>query len=184
MAGLMRRHSTKLLVLKTAALFSLFFFLITYAAEGRAWGETYVSADIVKVSDGDSIIVRIGSKKEKIRLIGIDAPEIRQRPWGQMAKKHLSALIGRSTVKIETDVVKRDRYGRLLAYVWTADGRFVNLEMLRDGYAVIYTFPPNVSHVNELRTAQTEAKNKKIGIWGPDGLKKMPRHYRREHLRN
>lgn len=180
----MRKHFTKLLILNAAALLPLLFFLITYAAEGRAWAEKPVFADVIRVNDGDSISVRLGNKKEKIRLIGIDAPEIRQRPWGQMAKRHLTALIGRSTVKIETDVVKRDRYGRLLAYVWTADGRFVNFEMLRDGYAVIYTFPPNVSHVNELRTAQTEAKNKKIGIWGPDGLKKMPRHYRREHLRN
>lgn len=182
--GLMRRHFTKLLVLKTAALFLLFVFLIIYATEGRTWAERPVTADVIKVNDGDSIIVRLGNKKEKIRLIGIDAPEIRQRPWGLMAKKHLMALVGRSYVKIETDIVKRDRYGRLLAYVWTADGRFVNLEMLRDGYAVIYTFPPNVSHLDELRAAQTEAKNKKTGIWGSDGLKKMPRHYRREHLRN
>lgn len=184
LAGLMRRHSTKLLILNTAALLPLLFFLITYAAEGLAWAEKPVFADVLRVNDGDSISVRLAGKKEKIRLIGIDAPEIRQRPWGQMAKKHLMALIGRSSVKIETDIVKRDRYGRLLAYVWTADGRFVNLEMLRDGYAVIYTFPPNVNHLDELRAAQAEAKGKKTGIWGPDGLKKMPRHYRREHLRN
>lgn len=177
------RHITKLLVLKTAALLSLCFFLVTYAVEGRTWAEAAVYADVVRVSDGDSITVKLGGKKEKIRLIGIDAPEIRQRPWGQMAKRHLIALVGRSSVKIETDVVKRDRYGRLLAYVWTSDGRFVNLELLRDGYAVLYTFPPNVNHVEDLRAAEAEAKGKRIGIWGPDGLKKLPRHYRREHPR-
>lgn len=178
------RQFTKLTRSRAATFFLLLFFLFTYAAEGSALGETPVNAEVIRISDGDSIIVRLGNKKEKLRLIGIDAPEIRQRPWGQMAKRHLKGLIGNSQVKIETDVVKRDRYGRLLAYVWTADGRFVNLEMLRDGYAVIYTFPPNVSHVDEFSTAQSQAKNKRIGIWGPDGLKKLPRHYRREHPRN
>jgi micrococcal nuclease len=137
----------------------------------------------MKIHDGDTLSVRIGGKTEKIRLIGIDAPEVGQRPWGEKAKRHLADLIGASDITIVTDVRKRDRYGRLLAYVWSTAGRLVNLEMVRDGYAVIYTVPPNVRHVDQLRAAQREAREKKRGIWAAGGLLESPRDYRAGHPR-
>jgi micrococcal nuclease len=86
-------------------------------------------------------------------------------------------------VGLEYDVVKRDKYGRLLAYVWTQNGKMANAEMLRDGYAVLFTFPPNVKHVEVLRAAQKGARVKKLVIWGEKGLRQMPVDYRREHPR-
>lgn len=159
-------------------------FFVFYAADGLAKPLFSDDAVVARVSDGDSIVVRTErGKTEKVRLIGIDAPELRQKPWGREARKHLKKLLSGASVRLETDVVKRDRYGRLLAYVWTTGGRFINLEMIKDGYAVLYTIPPNVKHADMLRNAQSEARENKTGIWGKNGLKKLPRHYRKEHQR-
>jgi micrococcal nuclease len=154
-----------------------------------------LEARVIKVHDGDTVSVSFGQKREKIRLIGIDAPEFSQEPWGKIAKEHLRRLLGSpkrrgylnpfgsSEVKIETDVEKRDRYGRLLAYVWTKDGKCVNVEMVRDGLALLYTVPPNVKYADILRDAQREAKEAERGIWRR-GLEETPRQYRKEHPRS
>jgi micrococcal nuclease len=142
-------------------------------------------AAVVKVHDGDTLSVLIGRKKERVRLTGIDAPELGQRPWGARAKRHLEELINSSgrTVSLEPDVQRRDKYGRLLAYLWSGDGKLVNLEMLNDGYAVLFTVPPNVKHVDALRDAQRHARERGLGIWGRDGLKETPGDYRKRHPR-
>ncbi len=144
------------------------------------------SCRVEKVNDGDTITVRIGRDLERIRLIGIDAPEMGQQPWGLMAREHLKALIDSSSrnVTLEYDVVKRDKYGRLLAYVWTKEGKMLNEAMLKDGYALLFTFPPNVKHVDEFIKAEKQAKDKRIGIWAKDGLKETPLAYKKKHPRN
>ncbi|HMK49074.1 MAG TPA: thermonuclease family protein [Thermodesulfovibrionales bacterium] len=140
---------------------------------------------VVSVSDGDTVTVMIDRKEEKIRLIGIDAPELGQKPWGQKSKLFLQDLLKSSGWKVqpEYDVDKRDKYGRLLAYLRAADGQLINLLMVKNGYAAIYTFPPNVKYVRELRDAQRDARDKKLGIWSEEGLKERPKDYRREHPR-
>ena len=140
---------------------------------------------VERVNDGDTITVRIGRELERIRLIGIDAPEMGQEPWGLRAREHLKALINSSSrdVTLEYDVVRRDKYDRLLSYVWTKDRKMLNAEMLKDGYAVLFTFPPNVKHVDEFIKAEREAKEKKIGIWSKDGLKETPLAYKKKHPR-
>jgi micrococcal nuclease len=65
----------------------------------------------------------------------------------------------------------------------TLDNKLINLEMVRNGYAVLYTFPPNVKYVEQLREGQRYTREGRLGIWGSDGLKEMPREYRREHQR-
>lgn len=138
---------------------------------------------VKEVHDGDTVSVIINQKKEKVRLIGIDAPEIGQKPWGVEAKKYLETILSSSgwKVRLEFDIDKRDKYGRILAYLWTTRGEMVNLLMLKKGYALLSTFPPNVKYVNDLRTAQREAKDGGFGIWGEKGLKERPGDYRREH---
>jgi micrococcal nuclease len=148
-------------------------------------GSNDLSARVVAVNDGDTVSVMIGRKKERVRLIGIDAPELAQRPWGAEAKRYLRELVtlSRNSVTLEFDVERRDQYGRLLAYVWTQDNRMINLEMLRNGYAVLYTMPPNVKHVGQLREGQQYARGKGLGIWGKNGLRETPRDYRNAHPR-
>lgn len=140
---------------------------------------------VIKVHDGDTVSVMVDRKQEKIRLIGIDAPEMGQEPWGENAKIYLESLLDSSDWKIrpEYDIEKRDQYNRLLAYIWTKDNENVNLLMLKNGYAMLYTFPPNVKYIEEFRVAQKEAREKEVGIWGRQGLKELPQNYREEHPR-
>lgn len=139
---------------------------------------------IVRINDGDTVTIAIGRKMERVRLIGIDAPELGQRPWGKRAKSHLERMLPRGESAIlELDVAERDKYGRLLGYIRTADGRLINLEMVRDGYAVLFTIPPNVRYVNELREAQDAAKMEGVGIWGKERLSEAPSSYRKKHPR-
>ena len=166
------------------ALLAVFYFFLLRDVDAAPRPHT-VSARVVAVHDGDTMSVVIGRKKEKVRLTGIDAPELAQRPWGINAKRYCRELVTSSgnSVTLEFDLEKRDRYGRLLAYVWTPDNRLINLEMVRNGYAALYTFPPNVKYVELLREGQRYAREKGLGIWGRNGLRKMPRDYRREHQR-
>ncbi len=143
-------------------------------------------APVMRVHDGDTVSVTVGQRREKVRLIGIDAPELAQKPWGGEAKKYLESILSSSgrRVRLEYDVEKRDKYGRLLAYLWTKDGRMVNLLMVKAGYAMLFTLPPNVKYSSELVAAQQEASSKKLGIWGQKGLKERPVDYRKSHPRN
>ncbi len=140
---------------------------------------------VLSVADGDTVTVKIGKKEEKIRLIGIDAPELAQKPWGDKSKEFLQSIISSSgwKVSIEYDVDKRDKYGRLLGYLRTSDGQLINKKILENGYAMLFTFPPNVKYVNEFTEAQSYARKNKLGIWSDKGLKERPVDYRKEHPR-
>ena len=179
----MNKRILRIVIGLTASIAVLFFSLYgRYQAETQSKTE-YVR--VVEVNDGDTITVFLDSRREKVRLIGIDAPELQQRPWGQRAKKHLREMLSMSqwTVSLEFDIEKRDKYGRLLSYVWTTDRRMINVQMLKDGYAMPLTVPPNIRYVDEFRKAQDEARSKGLGIWGRGGLKETPREYRKEHPR-
>jgi len=165
--------------------FIAIFYMIYEKASISKQGDSDSFVPVISVADGDTVTVMLSSKKEKVRLIGIDAPELGQKPWGAESKKYLESLISYSgsKVRLEYDIDKRDKYGRILAYIWTTDGTLVNLSMVKNGLAVLYTFPPNVKYVNDLKAAQTEARNKRLGIWSEEGLKEMPRDYKRTHPR-
>jgi len=143
-------------------------------------------ARVIKVNDGDTITLRMDNRIFKARLIGFDAPEMGQEPWGKKAREYLRTLLKDSkwNVSVETDVEKHDKYGRLLVYVWTKDKAFINEQMLADGYAVLFTFPPNTKYVDLFRKAQRNAREKKNGVWGPDGLKERPVEYKKKHPRD
>ncbi len=179
----MNRRIVRIIIGLTASIVLLLFSLYGRYQSGTQSKPDYVK--VVVVNDGDTITVFWGGKREKVRLIGIDAPELQQSPWGQRAKKYLSDLVSSSqwTVSLEFDVEKRDVHGRLLSYVWTSDKRIINVQMLSEGYAMLYTFPPNIRYVDEFKKAQEEARKKGLGIWGKGGLKETPRDYRRKHPR-
>ncbi len=147
---------------------------------------------VTEVHDGDSVSIRISSplglpvRTERIRLIGIDAPELKQEPWGRISKRFLKKIISRSDwiVFVEFDIEQRDKYGRLLAYLWTKKGEMINEMMVLNGYATLYTIPPNVKYVDRLISAQRHAQIKKLGIWGKKGIKVTPEEWRKAHPRN
>jgi len=140
---------------------------------------------IVSVADGDTVTVLIDRKEQKVRLIGMDAPELGQKPWGQKSKQYMEDLLRASEWKVglEYDVESKDKYGRTLAYLRTTDGRIINLLMVKGGYAMLFTVPPNVRYVNELTAAQTEGRTNERGIWSRKGQEEKPVDYRREHPR-
>ena len=142
-------------------------------------------ARVIRVNDGDTITIRMDGKTYRTRLIGFDAPEMGQEPWGKKAREHLRTMLkgSRWNVSVETDVEKYDKYNRLLVYLWTKDKTFINETMLADGYAVLFTFPPNTRYVDLFKKAQRLAREKKLGIWGPDGLKERPVEYKKQHPR-
>ncbi len=140
---------------------------------------------VIEVNDGDTVTVRIDGKEYRARLIGIDAPELGQWPWGERAKDHLIALMYDAgwKVLVETDVVKSDKYDRLLAYLWTQQGELINERMLLDGCAVLFTIPPNVKYANRFTKAEARARRERKGIWGTEGLRESPLEYREKHPR-
>jgi micrococcal nuclease len=115
-----------------------------------------------------------------VRLTGIDAPERDQKPMASRTTAALKALVPvGATVKLEEDVTPRDRYQRILAYIW-AKGRMVNWVMVREGWTVTLTIPPNVQYADAFRTAQTRAREEKRGLWKSDGFACLPADHRQK----
>jgi micrococcal nuclease len=150
--------------------------VVALAACGRggdaSGGGDPAVGEVTKITDGDTIHVAIGGRDETVRLIGIDTPEsVDPRSpvecFGKEASAHLAELLPLgSDVRLVRDVEARDRYGRLLAYVYRQpDDLFVNLAMARDGYAAQLTFPPNVAHVDDFASAVAEARDAGRGLW-------------------
>jgi micrococcal nuclease len=113
-------------------------------APGNAQGPRSLTGIVSHVVDGDTIGVRIGTREERIRYIGMNAPE-RGEPGGRDAALANRTLVAGQTVRLELDVQERDRYGRVLAYVYVGD-TMVNAELVAQGYAQVMTIPPNVRH--------------------------------------
>jgi micrococcal nuclease len=117
---------------------------------------------VARVIDGDTIELAGG---EKVRLIGIDAPELSPaEPYGEEAKQHLQQLIGEQPIRLEKDVSERDKYGRLLRYVFVGEAN-TSIQMVRDGYARSSTYPPDVKHQELIRSAEREAREAGRGLW-------------------
>lgn len=120
---------------------------------------------IAAVSDGDSFRCR---DQRRVRLLLLDAPEMDQAPFGVRARDALRDRLRRGdTAWLEYDVQREDRYGRTLAYVYSAarGGTQINLAQARDGWAVAVVFPPNVRDVERIRAAVAEARAAKRGLW-------------------
>lgn len=121
-------------------------------------------AFVVCVYDGDTITVNVGGHREKVRLIGIDTPE-KGRPFDPEATAATKRLVLGKSVGILKDISDRDMYGRLLRYVYIGSV-MVNAELVRGGYAMAYTYPPDVSHAELFARLQAEARKAKRGLWG------------------
>ncbi len=132
--------------------------------------EVYI---VKEITDGDTIVLNNG---QKVRYIGIDTPEVRKTGdkstcYGAEAKAKNADLVSGKTILLKKDVSEVDRYGRLLRFVYLYDpvaskeGTFVNDYLIRQGYARLATFPPDIAKVEELRAAETEARNNNRGLW-------------------
>jgi micrococcal nuclease len=135
---------------------------------------------VERVADGDSFTCRDG---RRVRLIGIDTPELAQGESGRRARAALSRLAPPGTsVRLERDIAPRDRYGRELAHVWNGS-RLVNEALVLEGWALLYTVPPNVKYAERLERAQKKARTAGAGLWGTGGFACAPAAYRRGECR-
>ncbi len=131
-------------------------------------------ARVVRIVDGDTIVVSVGGRDEHLRYIGMDTPETVQPgspvQWmGPEASRANAALVAGRTVVLEKDVSETDRYDRLLRYVWLADGdrwTLVNLELVRQGFAQVETDPPDVKYADRFVAAERTARDAGLGLWG------------------
>jgi len=141
----------------------------------------FPNATVERVVDGDTIIVHINGKRERVRLIGIDTPESvdQNRPvqcFGHEASAHTESLLPPGTeVSLVRDVEARDKYDRLLAYVIRTDDQlFVNLDLVENGFAGPLTYPPNDHYADLFESTASAAAAAGTGLWGTCGGPDVP----------
>jgi endonuclease YncB( thermonuclease family) len=118
----------------------------------------------------------------KLRMLGMDAPETQQQDWGKKATEFLKQeLSDDKYIFIETDIEPRDRYGRLLAYVYDSKGISINEKMLREGYAELLILGANDKYATSFKAAEAYAKQQELNIWSKTGgLEMSPYKYRKK----
>ena len=137
---------------------------------GGGVGEARIGR-VVRVVDGDTIAVQLGATRERVRYIGVDTPETKdpRRPvqcYGQQAADFNARLVGGERVRLVRDIAERDRYGRLLAYVYRVrDELFVNAELARLGYAHALSIAPDVRHADRFAQLARQARQAGRGLW-------------------
>ena len=130
--------------------------------------------DILHVVDGDTVDVNLDGVKTRVRLIGINTPETvdPNRPvqcYGPEASNRAKALLEGQTVFLEADSSQddRDKYDRLLRYIWFEDGRLFNMQMILEGYAYEYTYQVPYKYQATFKAAQRQAEAAQLGLWSP-----------------
>jgi micrococcal nuclease len=132
---------------------------------------------IKKFVDGDTFWIDDSTATGiKVRLIGMDTPESRntrnkqKHPMGKEVADYVEQMLTGQRVRLELDVQHRDRYGRLLAYVFLEDGTHLNAHLLEKGYALLMTVPPNVKYADEFYALQVKAREAKLGLWNGEDI--------------
>jgi len=137
------------------------------------------NARFLNLIDGDSMLVEYGGYSQEVRLIGIDAPEWGQE-YGTQARAHAMNFCFGQGLRLEFDKEKKDRYGRILAYVYCGD-RMLNEEMVRAGMAIVIKIKPNTKYYDRLKNAETKARAERRGFWLRGGLKETPGEWRKRN---
>lgn len=155
--------------MKILFLFTLLFVFPLYELPIQSQNEW---VEVSKFVDGDTFwITNVKGQQERIRLIGVDAPESRRSGrkeigfYGREASAYVERMLDGKKIRLEYDVGKYDRYKRTLAYVYLQDGTFLNAHLVENGYAMVMTVPPNVKYADLFVRLQKEARKKKKGLW-------------------
>jgi micrococcal nuclease len=160
------------LVLILSGMAGYYFFAVLDSVPVKEEGKIFYS--VAEVIDGDTIKVEIDGKLEAIRLIGIDTPEItgpyrEEGCFGQEASLKTKDLLNGKKVSLISDssVSDRDKYGRLLRYVFLPDGEFINADLVKNGYAFNYAYE-NFQYLNYFNGLEKQAKESRLGLWGSE----------------
>lgn len=159
------------------------FALVLLALFSFASAERLGPYEVIRVVDGDTLRLLIDGRSEPVRLLGIDTPETVHpfkpiEPYGPEASAYLKSLVSGRLVYLETDERLRDRYNRLLAYVFLEDDTHVNLELVEAGLAYMLTIKPNVRYVPLYRAASQGAASVNKALWGQYALPFVDRNCR------
>ncbi len=160
----------------------LFIFILAFLSSSLHAQQT---TTVTRVVDGDTLKIRYWGKEESIRLIGIDTPESRVNKktkkdakrsgqdiktiieMGKRATEYVESLVKQGDlITIEFDTQEKDRYGRLLGYVYLPNGKMLNEEIVKAGYANVMTVPPNVKYKDRFLRVYKQARERKRGLWG------------------
>jgi micrococcal nuclease len=153
------------------------------ALTGYLFGKNADYSDILvrRVIDGDTLLLE---NNERVRLIGIDTPEMHEssklnrdaqrsgqdvesiKRLGRKSYEFTKKMAEGKRVKLEFDVEKKERYKRILAYVYLSDGTFLNAAIIEQGYASVMTYPPNVKYADLFLKLSREARQNRRGLWG------------------
>jgi len=163
--------------------FDLRFNLLKEFKPGMLLGKNYDYANIlvIRAVDGDTLLLE---NKERVRLIGIDTPEMHEsdklhrdaqrsgqdiesiKQLGRQSYQFTRRLVEGNYIRLEFDVERFDKYKRLLAYVFLPDGTFLNAKLVEDGYASLMTYPPNIKYVDLFSELYKDAHQNQRGLWG------------------
>lgn len=144
-----------------------------------------ITLAVKHVIDGDTIIAASG---EKVRYVGIDSPELasEERPaqfFAEDSKNANKEMVEGRTIKLELDIEKTDKHGRILAYIFLKDGTFVNAKLVENGYARTYFIPPNIKYYSQFKKLEKEAIKNRKGLWSePDSTIHIPPSEAIRHL--
>jgi len=153
-------------------LFLFAFALLLSSCSNDSLATSPNSATMKRVVDGDTIDIAIGGNTERVRLIGINTPETKHPTkgvecYGPEASAYTEQLLPKGTkLRVERDIEARDKYGRLLLYVYIENSNvFVNLDLVLQGYARPMVFEPNTAHKADFAQAATQAELRNVGLW-------------------
>ncbi|MGN0550386.1 MAG: thermonuclease family protein [Acutalibacteraceae bacterium] len=164
---------------KAAALFTaIIFVLLTFSSCNAQFNldnpgpspENEDLYEVIRVVDGDTIIIDYNAEDTRVRLIGVDAPESvsptkeKNCKYGEIASGYVKNLLEGKSVSLEFDEEQYDRYDRMLAYVYL-DDEMLNLNLVQNGYAEAKEYKPNVKYSRLLKLAQQKAQQDKTGMW-------------------
>lgn len=145
---------------------------------------------VIEFTDGDTISVDMNGMTEKVRMIGVDTPETKDprkevQCFGKAASAFTRTIIGDNKVRLEADPTNtnRDRYNRLLRYLYLPDGTLVNAEIIKQGYGFAYTYFP-FEKLEEFRGYQKQAEEKKAGLWGECSIETLENGQIRTSIEN
>jgi len=169
-----RSASPVLIAVLTVAVFGISQWLREPPAAGTFSRGTELSCTVSKVADGDTVTARCPQGQVKVRLYGIDAPEMRQSPWGAQARAGLQRLLPLSA-PVRFEVMDTDRYGRTVAKIYNST-QDLGLALVRDGLVVVYE---RYNDSAQYRQAQAQAQRERRGVWSQPGAQQTPWEWRK-----
>lgn len=170
-----RAFSHQKLVRASTLVLILTSFIICLCSYFDCYAEQRDAAFVKRVFDGDTLLVMIHDTEEKVRLIGVDTPE-KNHPlkpvqfFSREATQFVERLVAGKNVFLEYDWQQRDKYGRLLAYVYLEDGRLLNAEIIKEGFGFAY-LKYSFRRLEEFKKYEKQARRKERGLWENQGMR-------------